>query len=177
MVGTTTDNQPFYNTFGAIYHDVKDDYDGQSYYYMAFIMSDYTELVKVNSVPDPTTSNPQMYRIKWNYQYKDSSSDAWKNKKTPRFLAQDKRQSTSMLFLGRHYGRASVMRFDKRSAALDWRIEVRGTDLTKPTSKMTDILDYVQPDNSRDIYACGFAFNDAETESTAKKAVVFKVSN
>jgi hypothetical protein len=59
MIGTTTDNQPWYNTFGAIWHDVDDDYEkGQSFYYMAFIMSDYTQIVKVSSTPDPTTSNP-----------------------------------------------------------------------------------------------------------------------
>jgi hypothetical protein len=104
-------------------------------------------------------------------------TDAWKNKKTPRFLVEDKKDSKSMFLMGRHYGRASMMKFDKRSAALDWRLDISSGVDTTPTSMMTDILAYVQPDNSRYVYACGFAFEDATTESTNKRAVVFKVSN
>lgn len=105
-------------------------------------------------------------------------TDAWKNKKTPRFLVEDKKDSKSLFLMGRHYGRGSIMKFDKRSAALDWRLDIAlNNDDTTPNSKMTDILDYVQPDDSRYIYACGFSFEDATTESTNKKAVVFKISN
>jgi hypothetical protein len=42
---------------------------------------------------------------------------------------------------------------------------------------MTDILAYVQPKGQRYIYACGYAFVDATTDSTNKKAVMFKVSD
>jgi hypothetical protein len=42
-IGTSSDDQPWYKTFGAIYHDVSDFYQTRkSFYYVAFIMSDYT---------------------------------------------------------------------------------------------------------------------------------------
>ena len=70
------------------------------------------------------------------------------------------------------------MKFDKQSAQIDWRLEVnQNGDATTPNSEMTDILAYVQPKGQRYIYACGFAFVDATTDSTNKKAVMFKVSD
>ena len=87
MIGTTSDNQPWYKTFGGIHHDTNDaNNQGKSYYYVAFVMSDYTQLMKIDSTKNPTTSNPPTHDIIWNYEYTDSSGDAWKNKKTPRFL-------------------------------------------------------------------------------------------
>ena len=41
MIGTTSDNTPWYATYGGIYHQTQDIYGkGKSYYYVAFIMSD-----------------------------------------------------------------------------------------------------------------------------------------
>ena len=51
-----------------------------------------------------------------------------------------------MYLLGRHYGKASIMKFDKQSAQIDWRLEVNSNgDDSTPNSEMTDILAYVQP--------------------------------
>ena len=38
-VGATRTTLPWYTTYGAIYHDLKDNDDGLSYYYAAFIMN------------------------------------------------------------------------------------------------------------------------------------------
>ena len=147
MIGTTSDNQPWYKTFGGIYHDTNDEFKkGKSYYYVAFVMSDYTQLMKIDSSTNPTTSNPPRHDIIWNYEYADTSGDAWKNKKTPRFLHQDLMSSNSMYLIGRHRGKASIIRFDKTSANVNWRLEINNNDDTTPNSKMTDILSYVQPE-------------------------------
>lgn len=58
-IGSSDTSMPWYATYGAIYHDTKDQ-DGLSYYYAAFIMEDALQLVKINSVD---------FTIKWNYQY------------------------------------------------------------------------------------------------------------
>lgn len=39
-IGTTSDNQPWYRTFGGIYHETNDPYERGAFYYVAFIMSD-----------------------------------------------------------------------------------------------------------------------------------------
>lgn len=76
MIGTTSDNQPWYKTFGGIHHDTDDQFEkGKSFYYIAFVMNDYTQIMKVDSTPNPTTANPPKHDIKWNYEYKDTSSD------------------------------------------------------------------------------------------------------
>jgi len=124
-IGTTSDDQPWYKTFGAIYHDTSDYYEPRkSFYYVAFIMSDYTQILKIDSEPNPATANPQTHDIRWNYEYKDPSTDAWKNKKTPRFLHQDGREATRMYLMGRHYGKAAIFKFDKKTAQLEWRLEI-----------------------------------------------------
>jgi hypothetical protein len=61
-IGATETNMPWYTTFGAIYHDIKDDDDGQPYYYTSFVMENVLHVLKINS----NTS-----KIKWNYDYSD----------------------------------------------------------------------------------------------------------
>lgn len=84
----------------------------------------------------------------------------------------------SMYLLGRHFGKAGIFKFDKASAHVAWRLEINlnGDDST-PNSKMTDVLSYVQPPGQRNLYACGYAFVDATTDSTNKKAVMFKATH
>lgn len=173
-LGTSSDNQPWYKTYGAIHHDTKDFQEPtKSYYYVSFVMLDYTQVLKINSVLNTKTNQ---HDIVWTYQYGlDTSSlspvDVWKNKKVPRFLHQDIHDSSRMYLLGRQNGKASVIKFDKRRFGIDWRIEVHDSKTTNaiwattPTSPMTDILAYVQPRQQRFIYACGFAFVDATIDS------------
>lgn len=33
-------NMPWYQTFGGVYHDLEDIFDGKSYYYLSFVMQD-----------------------------------------------------------------------------------------------------------------------------------------
>jgi len=180
-IGTGSDNQPWFKTFGAIYHDTKDYYEpSKSFYYVSFIMSDYTQLLKVNSKANAAT---QKHDIAWNYEYfytAASTADVWKNKKTPRFLHQDNKDPTRMYLLGRHNGKAGIMKFDKRKAQLDWRLEINSqteaSPTTTPTSEMTDVLSYVQPEGQGFIYACGYAFTDATSDSVTKYATVMKLS-
>jgi hypothetical protein len=83
-----------------------------------------------------------------------------------------------MYLLGRHLGKAAIFKFDKKTARLEWRLEINDNGATTtPNSKMTDVLAYVQPEGQRYIYACGYAFEDATTDSTNKRAVMFKVSD
>ena len=59
-VGATDTSLPFYETFGAIYHDLRDDDDGLQYYYAAFVMDQSMQVVKINR---------ETQEVKWNYQY------------------------------------------------------------------------------------------------------------
>jgi len=59
-IGSTATSLPWYATYGAIHHDLKDEDDGLAYYYASFIMEDQLQIVKINTA-DQT--------IKWNYQY------------------------------------------------------------------------------------------------------------
>mmetsp|Transcript_12357 Transcript_12357/g.19195 ORF Transcript_12357/g.19195 Transcript_12357/m.19195 type:complete len:123 (+) Transcript_12357:272-640(+) len=59
-VGATDTNVPWYNTFGAIHHDIKDENDELPYYYLSFIMEDYLQVLKINSDDQ---------EIAWNRQY------------------------------------------------------------------------------------------------------------
>lgn len=76
-------------------------------------MNDFTQIMKIDSTPNPSTSNPPRHDVRWNYEYSDTSSDTNLNKKTPRFLHQDLNDRNRMYLLGRHRGKASVMKFDK----------------------------------------------------------------
>ena len=125
---------------------------------------------------------PARHNIEWNYEYEytftTDTADTWKNKKTPRFLHQDPVDNSRMYLLGRHYGKASVMRFNKRTFARDWRtaiIDAAG-DINQHASVMHDILSYVQPPNQDFIYGCGFAFYDSTQDSVDKFASMFKMS-
>jgi hypothetical protein len=48
-IGTTSTLMPWYATYGAIHHDIKDQDDGKSYYYASFIMDDAMMITKINS--------------------------------------------------------------------------------------------------------------------------------
>lgn len=179
-IGSTDTSMPWYGTYGAIYHDIKDEDDQQPYYYAAFVMENALQMLKVNSAT---------YEIKWNYQYKyegDTTNNEWKQKKIPGFLHQDPRDNTRMYLLGQQNHRASVIKFQKRDMTVDWLLEVidptttaatRATALaTSSQSAMNEIYGYVQPPESNQIYACGYAWDNPRLEKT-RTASMFQMDD
>lgn len=80
-IGTTSTLMPWYATYGAIHHDLKDRSDGKSYYYASFIMDDALIITKINS---------KTLEVRYSYQYFISiSGSEWKNKKIPGLFHQD----------------------------------------------------------------------------------------
>jgi len=116
-VGATDTTMPWYKTYAALYHDVKDRSDGQAYYYASFIMEDYLQIVKIRKADQAIT---------WNYQYyvSTTSNTKWQNMKVPGFLHQDPNEPTRMFLIGMWTWRASVLKFNKRNAAMDWKLEI-----------------------------------------------------
>jgi hypothetical protein len=86
-----------------------------------------------------------------------------------------------MYLLGRLYGTASVVKFNKYNFQNDYNMSIQHPDFpattpTKADSPMHDILSFVQPPNSGAIYGCGFSWADASTElNNAKRASIFKM--
>lgn len=83
-----------------------------------------------------------------------------------------------MYILGQFGQRASVIKFDKSNAEVDWKLEIKTTDSTKaaPNSEMNEILSYAQ--SAKDyqwIYGCGYRWVDPAQE-TYSNAVTMKVS-
>lgn len=61
---------PDYKTFGAIYYDKKDYFNGKPYYYVSFLMDKKLEMVKMEA---PTTESGKP-RIEWAYEFYDFST-------------------------------------------------------------------------------------------------------
>lgn len=61
---------PTYATFGAIYYDKKDYFNGKSYYYLAFLMDTKLEMVKMEA-PQTESGLPV---IDWSYEFYDFST-------------------------------------------------------------------------------------------------------
>lgn len=109
-------------------------------------MNDYEQVLKIDDQPDNSYTPPR-HKIEWNYQYADTNTD-WRNKKTPRFLHQDPRDSSRMYLLGRYYGTASVIKFNKFNFQNDYRLQIRNFDwdtntANQPDAPMHDILAYL----------------------------------
>lgn len=143
-IGTTDTAMPWYGTYAAIHHDLNDIDDGKSYYYVSFVIGDDNggamQMIKINS-RDRT--------IKWNYET-NKGTKAAPQKKIPGFLHQDPNDRTRMFLLGQYNQRASVMKFEKRSMNLDWKLEIKDPDgAAAPASAMHEIYSYVQPPQSR----------------------------
>ena len=184
---------PWFRTFGGLHHEVSN-YEGYpSYFYLTFIMDDKLEVMKFRDEPDDPEVSPGHHPVEWNYEYEyvftTDEADTWKNKKSARFLHPDQRDPTSMFFLGRIYGRATIIKFNTRSFSRDWMLQVhdqlwtsnRDFSKTIPTdflaaSPIHDITSYVQPPGMDAIYACGYGFKDGASESVQKVATVFKMS-
>jgi len=57
-----------------------------------------------------------------------SSTDAYKNMKVPGFLHQDPRDRSRMFLIGMWNKRASVLKFNKKNAGIDWKLEIKEGD-------------------------------------------------
>ena len=193
-------NWPKIVTYNAIYHEVAKRAGQRSYYYVAFISNDQTWMVKIDADPSGN-SQPARHQVVWSFFYEftgTTAATAWKNKKTPRFLHQDLRESDQMYLIGRYYGKASVIKFSKTGSSVDYRLAFHCySGATNPVADdccrtsclansndidstgsvpMSDILSYVQPEGQAFIYACGFAFQDMTSESDNRYASMFKMS-
>jgi len=117
--GSTDTDSPWFMTYGAIYHDLVDDYDGKGYYYAAFIMEDIMEVVKINTADNS---------IKWTYQFFETTGlatgDVYKNKKIPGMFVQDQDDNSRMYLFGQFGQRATAIKFSKVDMTVDWKTEV-----------------------------------------------------
>jgi hypothetical protein len=154
-------------------------------------MNNIMQILKIDDQPD-TTYTPPRHAIAWNYQYytsaTDVSSNTWKAMVSPKHLHQDPTDSSRMYLLGRYYGTATVIRFNKFNFQNDYMLNIRYKDWANsalpetgfkaPQSPMHDILSYVQPPKSSAIYGCGFSWEDATTElNNKKRATIFKMDS
>lgn len=132
-IGASSSNQPWYKTYNAIFHDVSKIPGQRSYYYVAFVMNDKTQILKIDDEPD-NRFTPARHEVAWNVEYEytyNGDTEEWKNKKTPRFLHQDVRDPSRMYLLGRYYGKGSVIKFAKRTFVVDYRIGFHCYDATE----------------------------------------------
>jgi len=170
-IGSTATLMPWYATYGAIYHDTKDETDGKSYYYSSFIMEDAMMITKINS---------KSLEVKYSYQYKiEEAGFEWKNKKIPGFLIQDKEDNNKLILFGQFNQRASAIKFSKRDVNVDWKLEIKSADSSKaaPISEMNEIYSYAIADDDKQwIYGCGYKWVDP-TQETFRNAVTMKMSN
>jgi hypothetical protein len=173
-VGTTQVLMPWYATYGAILHDLNDASDGKSYYYASFIMDDELILMKINT---------KTYEIAFVNQYKSMDTATgmeWKNKKIPALLVQDKTDANRMYLLGQFNQRASVIKFDKQQADVDWKLEIKAAVINSAApsyTEMSEIYSYAQSSKDNQwIYGCGYKWVDPLQE-TYKNAVTMKFSS
>jgi hypothetical protein len=96
---------PIYQTFGAVYIDTSDYYDGLSYVYQAFIMNNKIQLTRVLNTASPV--------VDWSYEFNEYTStekpdDKWRRKE-PKFITTDPTNQQVFYLSGRFQGKASVM--------------------------------------------------------------------
>jgi hypothetical protein len=98
------------------------------------------------------------FLIKWNYQTFETvgvlAGDEWKNKKIPAYLHQDPDDSSRMYLMGQYHQRASVVKFDKKQASVDWSLEIKSSNgedpETEATTDMSEIYSYAQSKEEMD---------------------------
>mmetsp|Transcript_12357 Transcript_12357/g.19198 ORF Transcript_12357/g.19198 Transcript_12357/m.19198 type:complete len:102 (+) Transcript_12357:722-1027(+) len=87
-----------------------------------------------------------------------------------------------MYLLGQFTNRGSVIKFQKKSMAVDWKVEIGyssssntgSASMTAAYSEMNEIYSFVQPPSSDSIFGCGYKWinPDDEEESLAS---IFKL--
>ena len=104
-------------------------------------MDDALMLTKINS---------ETLEIEYVHQYtvlSPATGLEYTNKKIPAQFIQDKSEPTKMFLLGQFNQRASVIKFDKINAAVDWKLEIKSSDESnrpKPDTEMSEIYSYSQ---------------------------------
>ena len=115
-IETSADVVPVYKMYGAIYNDKVDYFDGKDYIYAAFLMDSKLEFLRLTNTNEPV--------VDWSYEFTDDTTaqvtDDLTRRKDPAFIHTDPRDEQVVYLSGRYYGRASVMRFQKRQAKLRW---------------------------------------------------------
>jgi hypothetical protein len=136
---------PDYKTFGAIYYDKKDYFNGKPYYYLSFLMDKKLELVKLEA-PQTESGAP---RIDWSYEFYDFSTteatDQYRRKE-PMNIFPDPIDNQVFYLTGRYQGNGMIMRFNKINGRLRWYAKLE---------KMSIIRAWSQVPLDRHFYACG----------------------
>lgn len=82
---TSYDVVPVYRTYGAIYNDKVDYFDGKDYFYAGFLMDNKLEFLRMINGEEPV--------VDWSYEFTDvtraEDSDDLFNRKDPAFLHVD----------------------------------------------------------------------------------------
>ena len=106
------------------------------------------------------------------------AGDEWKNKKIPGLFHQDQVDTTRLYLFGQFGQRASVIKFAKSNANVDWKLEIKSSNTANaaPISEMNEIYSFVQPPQDKNyIYACGYKWEDP-TQETYRRAATMKMS-
>lgn len=168
-IGTSPAQMPWYMTFSAIYEDPSDPQDGMKYYYASFIMDDRLILVKIDS---------DSGEVKYSYDYMLTiSGQEWRNKKIPQLFMQDPTAANRMFLIGQFGQRASVMKFEKSTAQLDWILQIKhATGLAAPEAMMSEIYSYARSKKDEQwMFMCGYRWTSPSTEQF-RQAAVMKMS-
>lgn len=177
-IGATATSMPWYATYGAIYYDMNDADDGRTYWYISYISDDIMQLLKIDS---------QSYTIKWNYQAYEilptpATGKEWMNKKIPGQFHQDPADPSRLYLFGMWRQRAAVIKFDKKQANVDWRLEIKPSDPAIATSdpkksEMNEIYSYTRAKNDfNSFFLCGYKWIDP-TKETFRLATTAKISS
>jgi hypothetical protein len=161
---------PWYMTYSAIYEDDVDAQDGLGYYYLSFVMDDRLILVKMNS---------KTGEVAYSYDYFISKAgEDWRNKKIPQTFLQDPTSSNRMFLFGQFEQRASIIKFVKSTAQLDWILQVKHYDskLAAPESMMSEIYSYAQSKKDKQwLFVCGYRWTSPSQEQF-RQAAIMKMS-
>jgi hypothetical protein len=115
-IETSSDVVPVYKMYGAVYNDKVDYFDGKDYIYAAFLMDSKLEFLRLTNTNEPV--------VDWSYEFTDDTTtqavDDLTRRKDPAFLHVDPKDEQVIYMSGRYFGRAAVMRFQKRQARLRW---------------------------------------------------------
>ena len=70
-IETSADVMPYYKTYGAVYNDKEDFFDGKNYIYAAFLMDGKLEFMRIHNTDEPV--------VDWVYEFTDDDTGLLKN--------------------------------------------------------------------------------------------------